>query len=131
MSLRERVVFPIEKLSLYLTDILAHENIREAVILSTCNPLRIILRRGLQGGSCSTGFCLQHLLSREELHSALYVYQGEQAVEHIMQVACGLDSMVLGESQILGQMKAAFSESCAAGAVRPRYSIVYFSKYSQ
>ncbi|MBV9575536.1 MAG: glutamyl-tRNA reductase, partial [Gammaproteobacteria bacterium] len=44
-------------------------------------------------------------------------YQDEQAVEHIMQVACGLDSMVLGEPQILGQLKAAYSESCAASAV--------------
>ena len=47
----------------------------------------------------------------------MYVYQDQEAVAHIMNVACGLDSMVLGESQILGQMKTAFSESCAAGIV--------------
>jgi glutamyl-tRNA reductase len=47
----------------------------------------------------------------------MYFYQDADAIEHIMQVACGIDSMVLGESQILGQMKHAFSESCAAGTV--------------
>ncbi len=50
------------------------------------------------------------------LEGALYIYRDEEAVAHIMQVACGLDSMVLGEPQILGQIKEAFSESCTAGA---------------
>ncbi len=53
-------------------------------------------------------FCRQHQIAPRELENAWYVYENQQAVEHMMEVACGLDSMVLGESQILGQMKDAF-----------------------
>ncbi len=124
LSLREQVVFPLEKLPLYLADLLAHENIQEAVILSTCNRSELY---------CDTQdvelliewFCRQHQLSRTQLEPALYVYRGEAAIQHIMQVACGLDSMVLGESQVLGQMKAAFSESCAAGAIGPLFNRLF------
>lgn len=116
IELREKVVFSAEKLALYLQDLVANENIREAVLLSTCNRSELY---------CETDdlekaidwFCRHHQLSRLELQSVMYSYRDEEAVRHIMQVACGLDSMVLGESQILGQMKDAFSESCAAGAV--------------
>lgn len=116
VALREKVVFSPEKLPLYLQDLSANENIREAVLLSTCNRSELY---------CDTDdlpkitdwFCRHHQLTTEELESVMYFYRDEEAVQHIMKVACGLDSMVLGESQILGQMKDAFSESCAAGTV--------------
>ncbi|MEO8400710.1 MAG: glutamyl-tRNA reductase [Gammaproteobacteria bacterium] len=116
VALREKVVFSPEKLPLYLQDLSANENICEAVLLSTCNRSELY---------CDTDdlpkitdwFCRHHQLTTEELEPVLYFYRDEEAVQHIMRVACGLDSMVLGESQILGQMKDAFSESCAAGTV--------------
>ncbi len=64
-------------------------------------------------------FCRQQGVGREVLLPAFYFHEGEAAVRHIMEVACGLDSMVLLESQILGQMKLAFSESCAAARLGP------------
>ncbi len=116
IELREKLVFPPEKLALYLQDLSQNEQIREAVLLSTCNRSELY---------CDTDdinkiihwFCRHHQLSPAELSSVLYFHRNEKAVEHIMNVACGLDSMVLGESQILGQMKDAFSESCATGMV--------------
>lgn len=116
IALREKVVFSQEKLALYLQDLSLNENIREAVLLSTCNRSELY---------CDTDdiekitdwFCRHHQLTPAELKPAMYFYRQDEAVRHIMQVACGLDSMVLGESQILGQMKNAFSESCAAGTV--------------
>lgn len=116
IALREKVIFSPEKLGLYLQDLSLNENIQEAVLLSTCNRSELY---------CDTDdiekiiewFCRHHQLNLTELRSAMYFYRDEEAVRHIMQVACGLDSMVLGESQILGQMKHAFSESCAAGTV--------------
>lgn len=116
VELREKMVFSHEKLGLYLQDLSQNENIREAVLLSTCNRSELY---------CDTDdidkiidwLCRHHQVTPDELRSVLYFYRNQDAVEHIMQVACGLDSMVLGESQILGQMKEAFSESCAAGTV--------------
>ena len=116
IELREKMVFSPEKLALYLQDLSLNENIQEAVLLSTCNRSELY---------CDTDditkitdwFCRHHQLTPAELQPVMYFYRDEEAVQHIMQVACGLDSMVLGESQILGQMKDAFSESCAAGTV--------------
>ncbi|HSW94219.1 MAG TPA: glutamyl-tRNA reductase [Gammaproteobacteria bacterium] len=116
VELREKIVFSDEKLGLYLQDLSLNETIREVVLLSTCNRSELY---------CDTDdidkivdwLCRHHQVTPDELKPALYFYRNQDAVEHIMQVACGLDSMVLGESQILGQMKEAFSESCAAGTV--------------
>jgi glutamyl-tRNA reductase len=124
IALREQVVFPLEKLPLYLADLLAHENIREAVILSTCNRSELYCDAD-DAEQLIEWFCRQHQLHPRQLEPALYVHHDQQAVEHIMQVACGLDSMVLGEPQILGQVKDAFSESCAAGAVGPFFNRLF------
>jgi glutamyl-tRNA reductase len=116
VSVRERVYFALDKLSLYLQDLLGRRIAHEAVLLSTCNRSELY---------CDTNdvdvlrdwFCAQGEVSRAELESSLYIYQNAEAVAHIMEVACGLDSMIIGEPQILGQMKEAFSESCTAGAI--------------
>ena len=116
VGLREKIVFPADKLALYLHDLSANENLHEAVLLSTCNRSELYCDTD-DIEKVITWFCQQQQVSSGELRSALYLYQDTQAIEHIMRVACGLDSMVLGEPQILGQMKDAFSESCAAGTV--------------
>lgn len=116
VTLREKVYFETEKLSLYLQDIIHRGAAHEAVLLSTCNRSELY---------CDTDditavrdwFCRQTANPRAELEAALYIYRDEEAVAHIMEVACGLDSMIIGEPQILGQLKEAFSESCSAGAV--------------
>ena len=116
IALREKVFFAPEKISLYLNDLVNNENIREAVLISTCNRTELYCQADdLQ--QVMDWFYRQHSLSREELQSALYCYLDEEAVRHIMSVACGLDSLVLGEPEILGQMKQAFSEASAAGSV--------------
>jgi glutamyl-tRNA reductase len=116
ITLREKVYFAVDKLPLYLQDLLSNGRVHEAVLLSTCNRSELY---------CDTDdiyavrdwFCEQTTWPRQEVENALHIYRDEEAIAHIMQVACGLDSMVLGEPQILGQMKEAFSESCTAGAV--------------
>lgn len=113
VALREKVFFAPEKYPLYLQDLLSSGLIKEAVLLSTCNRSELYCEsedpQGIQDWFCREG--------SPELRDALYLYQDQAAVEHLMKVACGLDSMVLGEPEILGQVKAAFSESCTAGAV--------------
>lgn len=116
ISLREKIYFAKDLLPLYLQDLLNRSHAREAVLISTCNRSELYCDAE-NINTVRDWFCAQTTLPRNELESALYVYRDEDAAAHIMQVACGLDSMILGEPQILGQMKEAFSESCAAGAV--------------
>lgn len=129
VALREKVVFAQDKLALYLNDLVTQENIQEAVLLSTCNRSELYCTSG-DVNKIIDWFCRQHAISQHELKPAMYFYQDEAAIEHIMSVACGLDSMVLGESQILGQLKDAFSESCAAGSVGPLFNRLFQQAFS-
>lgn len=124
IELREKVVFSPEKLALYLQDLSLSENIQEAVLLSTCNRSELYCDAD-DLDKIVDWFCRHHQLTRAELQPAMYFYRDEAAVRHMMEVACGLDSMVLGESQILGQMKNAFSESCAAGTVNTLFNRLF------
>lgn len=116
LQLREKVYFSEELWGAYLQDLLSRGLAEEAVLISTCNRSELYCATD-DIASVREWFCAQTTLSFNELDPVLYVYRDEAAIEHIMTVACGLDSMVLGETQILGQLKQAFSESCAAGAV--------------
>jgi len=116
VAVREKLFFAFEKLPLYLNDLLGSGIAEEAMLLSTCNRSELYCKAKDQE-AVKNWFCQQHGPTGEELAAALYLHEGAQAVEHLMKVACGLDSMVLGEPEILGQVKAAFSESCTAGAV--------------
>lgn len=124
ISLREKVIFQTDKLSLYLNDLLTQEDISEAVILSTCNRSEIYCNTK-RLPTLMDWFCRQHQLPLSQVKPHTYYYEDKDAVEHMMQVACGLDSMVLGESQILSQMKQAYSESCAAGLVGPLFNRLF------
>jgi len=120
VALREQVFFSVEKLPLYLQDLLASGVAKEAVLLSTCNRSELYCETDevnqVIAWFCRQGNEPQAENVQKELADVLYLYQGQAAVEHLMRVACGLDSMVLGEPEILGQVKTAFSESCTAGA---------------
>ena len=116
VGLRENIYFAMDKLALYLNDILTQGIVREAVLISTCNRSELYCETD-DIEAVKEWFCAQTAVLREELLPALYVYRDQDAVSHLMEVACGSDSMVLGEPQILGQLKEAFAESCSAGAV--------------
>jgi glutamyl-tRNA reductase len=112
IALREQVFFAQDKLPIYLQDILHNNIAAEVVLLSTCNRSEIYCEAH-DAAQVIAWFCAFH----PDVAAAMYCYHGGQAVEHLMQVACGIDSMVLGEAEILGQVKAAFAESCSANAV--------------
>ncbi len=124
LELREKAVFFLEKLPLYLNDLLSLETVHAAVILSTCNRSEVYCAAE-DIESVIDWYCYQHQLERSELESSLYIYENQEAVNHIMKVACGLDSLVLGEPEILGQLKQAFSESCANGAVNSSFNRLF------
>ncbi len=123
VEVRERVAFAPEQASEALVDACAAANCEELVILSTCNRTEIYAigpaRESLDGKAMQLIDWLAnyHHLSVGELRQSAYHFEGEAALQHIVQVASGLDSMVLGEPQIFGQMKSAFAVARDAGTV--------------
>ncbi|MDX7987376.1 glutamyl-tRNA reductase [Xenorhabdus sp. 12] len=114
VSLRERVAFSPETLGLALDDLLRQPLVRGGVVLSTCNRTELYLSVEQQDNfkeQLIDWLCGYHQLNPEDLQSSLYWHLDNDAVSHLMRVASGLDSLILGEPQILGQVKKAFAES--------------------
>ena len=116
LALREQCYFTTDKLPLYLQEILALPGMHEAVLLSTCNRSELYCDADTLSPVIAW-FISQAPDAAEALEKALYVHEDVAAIMHLMRVAAGSDSMMLGEAQIFGQLKAAFSESCASDAV--------------
>ena len=117
VSLREQAAFAPDRLLDALRQITTLGGAHEATILSTCNRTELYCR--LEPGEDQRAvawFCEYHRLPHTLLEPHLYLDPGDQAVKHAFRVASGLDSMVLGEPQILGQMKEAFAAAHKAGA---------------
>jgi len=125
LALREKVAFAPENTAAALKQACEQAGVDEAVILSTCNRTEVYLAEhgepdtGRQQDSRKVLDWLQryHALPPGELDECHYFYHDHDAVRHLMRVASGLDSMVLGEPQILGQMKAAFAVAQQHGTV--------------
>lgn len=114
IEMRERFAFPGEKLAEGLKELLSIEEIREGIILSTCNRVEVycVIFDPADGErKIKTFLSFFHNVPLEKLELILYTYKKEDAVRHVFRVASSLDSMVLGEPQILGQIKDAYSKS--------------------
>ena len=116
LDIRERVAFHVEKLGEALRELTRGRGAAEAAILSTCNRTELYLSTGEASGA-ATWLAEYHRLRPDELAPFLYTLPREQAVRHAFRVASGLDSMVLGEPQILGQMKDAVRMAESAGTL--------------
>ena len=115
IDIRERVVFHVER----MRDALGHLRrslASEAAILSTCNRTELYLAAE-QPAAATDWLAQYHSLRADDISPFLYTLTREHAVRHAFRVASGLDSMVLGEPQILGQMKDAVREAQAAGTL--------------
>jgi glutamyl-tRNA reductase len=111
VEIRERLAFPAETIGHALRGLLEKESLKEGVILSTCNRVEIcaLAHQKFQGVSEIKDFMAAfHGIPLPELDGYLYHYEGDEAVHHLFRVASSLDSMVLGEPQILGQVKDAY-----------------------
>lgn len=114
VALRERIAFSPETLDLALVSLLQQPLVRGGVVLSTCNRTELYLSLAQQDNfkeSLVSWLCDYHHLQPDEVRQSLYWHLNDGAVSHLMRVASGLDSMVLGEPQILGQVKKAFADS--------------------
>lgn len=121
LEVRERVAFTHECMGDALHKVATLPGVNEVAILSTCN--RTELYCGLEnpdGGTVITEWLHEfHQLKHVNLLPYMYQFSDQQAVQHMLRVAAGLDSMVLGEPQILGQMKTAYQEAGRAGTLGP------------
>jgi glutamyl-tRNA reductase len=119
VEIRETLTFPANRQEDALAMLTSTAAVNEAVIVSTCNRTEIycVTASGSDGPDAVIDFIADyHDLDRHELARYLYVLEGEAVVRHLFRVVASLDSMVLGEAQILGQVKEAYEASFNAGA---------------
>jgi glutamyl-tRNA reductase len=148
IALREKVAFSPENLTVALRQICELESVNEVVIVSTCNRTEIYLdcfdkSLSLIGGEKSQNRSLLdhqlsitqwlsdfHQLEKAELDESCYAFVADDVVRHLMKVSCGLDSMVLGEPQILGQIKSAYAVSKDLELIGPELGRAFQEAFS-
>lgn len=118
VSVREKLAFPADILPVALQDLLCVKGVSEAAILSTCNRTEFYCTTQSENPNVLIDWIAQNKqLQAKELSPYFYSYSDDATIRHIFRVACGLDSMILGEPQILGQMKTAYQAACDAGTM--------------
>ena len=131
VDVRERVAFTPEQLVEALQQLCRLTPSREAAILSTCNRSELYLEQDqLSADEVLRWLAEYHRLNLDELRACAYIHQDNDAVRHMMRVAAGLDSMILGEPQILGQMKSAYAVAREAGTVGPLLGRLFQATFS-
>ena len=120
LEIREALAFPKERLGDALAKVREETGLSEAMILSTCNRVEIYGRAPEPRAETVGEFLARyHDQPIDDLEKYLYRHEGDAAVRHAFRVAASLESMVLGESQILGQVKQAYEAAEEAGSLGP------------
>ena len=123
VDIREKVAFAPEKMEQALHECVNNGDVSEAAIVSTCNRTELYFNlhekeaKDSDISSLLDWFCQYHQLKKEDVEPYIYLHSNNDAVQHILRVASGLDSLVLGEPQILGQIKDAYSVANQAGTI--------------
>jgi glutamyl-tRNA reductase len=129
LAIREKLAFPAEQLPAALAAVIGAEAAREAAIVSTCN--RTELYASTPDAEGLVRWLAQHRgLTAEELRPYLYLHTAEAAAHHAFRVASGLDSMVLGETQIVGQIKDAVRAAEASGTLGTLLNTLFQKTFS-
>ena len=122
VALREQLALDPDKLREVLRDAVATGAVREAVVLSTCNRVEVYGVAEAAGAARTALFaalCRQRGIAPASVESLLYTHEDEDAIRHAFRVAASLDSMMIGEPQILGQVKDAFALAQSCETVGP------------
>jgi glutamyl-tRNA reductase len=118
LDVRERLAIPDSRLPQACRELTTYPGIEEGMVISTCNRVELVTHT-TNGSADLRGFLHGHFqLTPEDLDAHLYELREKDAVRHVFRVASSLDSMVVGEAQILGQVKEAYATARAVGAVR-------------
>ena len=124
VKIREQLSFAPDTIPMALKDLTDQDAVNEAVILSTCNRTELYCQLNCNDGESEaaidaliTWLKKHHDLEDTDITEYLYLHPEKEAVRHMLRVASGLDSLVLGEPQILGQLKTAFSVAKESGTI--------------
>ena len=116
VEIRERLAFSNDALRSALTSLVDRRPVNEAMILSTCNRVEVVAESP-DDRLIRDFICEFHQISHDSVSTHLYSYRNVEAIRHVFRVTASLDSMVIGEPQILGQVKEAFRIAMDAGTV--------------
>jgi len=125
VEIREQVVFAGDDLPRALTSLMGLDGVDEAVLLSTCNRTEFYVMTSDGGREQLRSWLHDDRRLEATFGDALFTLQGDDAIRHLFRVACGLDSMVLGEPQILGQLKDAFRQAQQSDALGQKLSLLF------
>jgi len=131
VDIREQVAFDLQRLDEALKALTQVSGVSEAVILSTCNRTEIYCAgEGLQVDLLLSWLAGFHQADLQSVVSCSFNYQDQDAITHVMRVASGLDSLVLGEPQILGQLKSAYTSALEAKTVHGQLGRLFEQSFS-
>lgn len=131
IDIRERLAFSQETIPNALKTLANQVPIDEVALLSTCNRTEFYCSASkLSLSKQLLTWWQEYLAASFDVKPYLYVFSGENAVKHLMRVASGLDSMVLGEPQILGQLKTAYLTASQTGVVGKRLARLFQTSFS-
>src|SRR5437588_1558692 len=116
VEVRERMAFSSDALRAALTSLVGRQEVNEALILSTCNRVEVVAESA-DDRLIREFLCEFHQIPHESVSKHLYSFRNVEAIRHVFRVAASLDSMVIGEPQILGQVKEAYRIAADAGTV--------------
>jgi glutamyl-tRNA reductase len=122
VAVRERLALPEGRSASVLREIVRHDQIHEAVAISTCNRTEMYLVAGdaVEAESAALSSMARHASIRPtELVSAIYSLRDDDAVRHLFEVVAGLDSMIVGEAEVQGQVKRAYELALVEGVTGP------------
>lgn len=124
IDVREKVAVPAAVQDSLLSSLMDLPEINEAAILSTCNRTEIYCDT-YDPNVIANWLAQEHQVSEQVLSQSMYLYEGHEGIKHTLRVASGLDSMMIGEPQILGQMKKAYQHACRLGTVKTELRPVF------
>ena len=131
VALREKVAFTPDSLVEALASLKKLEGVNESVIVSTCNRTELYVNAQHDSATTLLSWLSEfHHLDVDEIEKNSYILSQDDAVKHIMRVACGLDSLILGEPQILGQVKQAFGDAKHSGMVSSEFDKLFQHTFS-
>jgi len=130
VEIREQVVFEGDAVDRALVGVTALKSVGEAVVLSTCNRTEFYIECDDTGPAEIRSWLKHDQDMNDATAQSLFSLESEEAIRHLFRVACGLDSMVLGEPQILGQLKDAFRQAEQQESVGPQLSRLFHHTFS-